>query len=100
MIKHIVMWKLKNQALDKSKMENAKKMKDLLEGLDGQIKGMLTIEVGININDSNAAYDIALYSEFSDMDALNGYQVNPKHLEVGEFISLIRDERIVIDYKV
>ena len=50
MLKHIVVWKLKDFAEGASKDENAHKMKALLEGLKKKIKVIKTLEVGININ--------------------------------------------------
>ena len=38
MIKHIVMWKLKDFAEGGSKLENAKKIKDMLEALKDKIE--------------------------------------------------------------
>ena len=99
MINHIVIWKLKDSALGNSKLENATKMKELLESLKNDIEGILKMEVGINICDSTQSYDIVLNSEFVDQESLDSYQVHPKHMEVGSFISEIRDERIVVDYK-
>ena len=60
MIKHIVMWKLK----DNNKEENAKKIKTMLEGLKSEIKEIEEIEVGININKSDASMDVCLVSVF------------------------------------
>jgi hypothetical protein len=98
MIKHIVMWKLKDFAEGKSKAENAKEVKRLLEGLHGRILGLKAIEVGINIEPSEQAYDVVLYSEFDNMEALNTYQKHPEHLKVGEFVGKVREARTVVDY--
>ncbi|WP_045517636.1 Dabb family protein, partial [Clostridium sporogenes] len=50
MIKHIVMWKLKEFAEGKSKLENANKIKMSLEDLQNKIDALKLIEVGVNIN--------------------------------------------------
>ncbi len=47
MIKHIVLWKLKDNVGGKSKLENALRLKKELESLNGKIPGMLLLEVGI-----------------------------------------------------
>jgi hypothetical protein len=100
MIKHIVMWKLKDSAEGAGKMENARKMKALLEGLKKKIKGVRSIEVGINTNESADAYDVALYSEFASQADLQAYSEHPDHLRVGEFVGKVRLERKVVDYEV
>lgn len=98
MIKHIVMWKLKDFAEGKNKIENAKEIKVMLENLKDKIEEIEFIEVGININPSEQAYDVVLYSEFKDEDALETYQRHPEHVKVGEFIGRVREERAVADY--
>ena len=94
------MWKLKEAAEGASKAENALKVKASLEGLNGKIKGMRTLEVGININDSPAAYDIALYSEFDTVEDLKKYQEHPAHFKAGEIVGKVAFERKVVDYEV
>ena len=100
MLKHIVMWKLKDSAEGADKKENARKMKSKLEGLKRKIKEIRSIEVGININDSSDAYDVVLYSEFNSTEDLDAYQNHPEHLRVGDFIGKVRLERKVVDYEV
>ncbi|MEZ5335158.1 MAG: Dabb family protein [Methanolobus sp.] len=74
MLKHIVMWKLKESAEGNTKDENAKLMKQKLEALKGVVPEIDFIEVGINAVPSPAAYDVVLYSEFKDEDALKTYR--------------------------
>lgn len=61
MIKHIVMWRLKKFAEGKSKLENANIIKINLEDLKHRIDEVKLIEVGVNINNSQQAYDVVLY---------------------------------------
>jgi len=100
MIKHIVMWKLKDFDDEKEKIENARKAKELLEGLKDKIDIIDFIEVGINISKSNSAFDLVLYSGFNDLKTLDEYQNHQEHLKVGDFIASIRKDRVVVDYEV
>jgi len=100
MIKHIVMWKLKDRAEGATKAENALKVKASLEGLNGKIKGLRVLEVGVNINDTPAAYDIVLYSEFTTAEALKKYQNHAAHLKAGEIAGKVAFGRNVVDYEV
>ncbi|MGD0779191.1 MAG: Dabb family protein [Dehalococcoidales bacterium] len=102
MIKHVVMWKLKDFAEGNTKAENAWKMKSLLEGLKDSIKGIRRIEVGLNTNTSNAIdpFDIVLCAEFNNIEDLKVYQNHPEHMKVGDFIGKVRLERKVVDYEV
>lgn len=99
MIKHIVFWKLKDDANGMSKEQNAQSIKQKLEALKGKIEGLLSIEVGFDFLHSTESVDIALYSEFIDKDALQFYQNHPLHKEIMPFIAESRSERRVIDYE-
>jgi quinol monooxygenase YgiN len=95
MVKHIVMWRLRDGA---SKTADAHQIKSLLESLSGKIPGLLKIEVGVNfIEDSNAS-DVVLYSEFVDRAALEAYQGHPLHLAVVPEVKARAVERRSVDY--
>ncbi|MDR3553004.1 MAG: Dabb family protein [Clostridia bacterium] len=98
MVKHIVLWKLKEYAQGADKKANAIKMKKMLESLHGVVPGAYKMEVGINYNPGG--YDIVLYSEFNDHDALESYQIHSEYLRVAEFIQGITSDRAVADYMV
>ena len=102
MIKHIVVWKLKEHAEGKTKYENAIRLKKELESLNGQIPGLIQIEVGININANSGSddSDVILYSKFENMDALQNYYTHPAHVKIVPFAQSIRIDRRVIDYEV
>ncbi|ELC8442410.1 Dabb family protein [Clostridium perfringens] len=100
MIKHIVMWKLQDEAEGNSKAENAKIIKDSLENLKGKIKEIIDLEVGIDVNKSEQAYDVVLYSTFNSLEDLDSYQKNPDHVKVGSFVKKVANSRVVVDYEV
>ena len=103
MIKHIVLWKLKDLAEGCSKQENALRLKQELESLNGKIPGLRLLEVGIHVDDSQASpddVDVILYSEFDDMHALEAYYPHPEHVKIKPFAKAIREERRVINYEV
>ena len=97
MIKHIVMWRLDETAGNKT--GNALKLKQLLEGLNGRIPGLLKLEVGIDSSKESESSDVVLYSEFESNAALQAYQVHPAHNEVVPFVKSVRGERRVVDYE-
>lgn len=99
MVKHIVMWKLKETAHGNDKKTNAQLIKDKLETLNGKIKGMLKLEVGVDVSNSRDSFDVVLYSEFLSQDDLNNYQDHPRHKAVMPFIMEARAERRVVDYE-
>ena len=83
MVKHIILWKLKDELTDTQKAEVKAGIKEGLEGLAGQIPGLIDIKVNINgLPTSNV--DVMLDSSFESFDALKGYSVNPKHVAVAD----------------
>jgi len=100
MIKHIVLWKLKEAANGMNKDENARTIKEKLENLKGKIEGLIEIEVGIDFLHSAESADILLYSTFESKDALANYQQHPLHAAIMPFIAEARSERRVVDYEV
>lgn len=101
MIKHVVMWKLKEIAEGKTKQENAEIMKELLEGLPARISELDKAEVGINVlkGEDTAICDIVLTTECKDQEALKAYAVHPDHQQVVQFIKKVTEERRVVDYE-
>lgn len=99
MIKHIVFFKLTDEAEGNAKAVNAAIIKQQLESLKDKISEIKDIEVGINIpNAPNTDYDIVLYSTFESFDALNRYQEHPEHQKVAAFIGKVRISRAAVDY--
>ncbi len=99
MVKHIVMWKLKAFAEGKNREENILVLKEKLEKLKTVISEIRHLELGVNFNSSDQAYDVVLYSEFKNRKDLELYRNHPAHREVAEFVGKIRSERKVADYE-
>ena len=100
MVKHIVMWNLREEAKGKSKAENLLEMKSRLEALADKIETIRNLEVGLNFNEAQDAYDIVLYTEFEDKAGLDAYQKHPEHIMARDFIRSVRLEKRVVDYEV
>ncbi len=99
MVKHIVMWKLKEEAHGNDKAVNAKLIKEKLEALGGKIDGVLKIEVGIDfLGEGN--FDVVLYSELSKKEDLDVYQNHPLHQAVLPFIREAVMDRKAVDYEI
>jgi len=80
MIKHIVMWQLKDHAEGADKAANAQKMKTLLDACAGIVPGMGVFEVAVAQPGLECTYDVVLYSEFESGAALDAYQNHPQHV--------------------
>ena len=100
MVKHIVMWKLAHEAAGATKNQNALLIKEKLEDLNDKIPGLLSLEVGIDFNQSEQAYDLVLFSVHKDKAALDIYQNHPEHIAVLPFVKERVTARVVVDCEI
>ena len=96
MIKHIVMWKFKEDVAAEDKLE----MKRQLEALQGVVPSLIDIEIGLDVVGKEASKDMVLTTEFNSMDDLAAYAGHPEHVKVVEFVKPLVCERAVVDYEV
>lgn len=83
MIKHIILWQLKDELTAEEKTEVKKGIKEGLEGLAGKIPGLTEIKVQTEgLASSNA--EVMLDSTFVDEAALKGYAAHPEHVAVAD----------------
>lgn len=84
MVKHIILWRLKDELSAEEKAKVKQDIKAGLEGLAGRIPGLLSIEVNVDgrLDSSNA--DVMLDSTFVDEAALKAYAVHPEHVAVAD----------------
>lgn len=95
MIKHVIIWDLKDELSAEQKKEAAAKIKNELEALAG-LKGVLKMKVYIEpVLTSNC--DIMLDSEFENEEAFNFYQDHPDHIAVKDYIASVKKERKCFD---
>ena len=76
MVRHIVMYRLK----DENKEENARQMKEKLEGLNGKIEGLHGLRIDRDCNSHQ--YDVCLTADFDNLAALKSYKNHPLHVGV------------------
>lgn len=100
MVRHIVMWTLKEDAEGNTASENGAKMKEILEALNGRIDGLKYLEVSFDIVAADPECHIVLCSEHDDADALDHYQNHPEHQACVAFVKKVAASRKVLDYRV
>ena len=83
MVKHIIIWTLKEEITGEEKEIVKAGIKEGLEGLAGQIPGLTEIHVVTNALPSSNA-DLMLDSTFESFEALKGYAVHPAHVAVAD----------------
>ena len=94
MIVHIVIFKFKEE----NKIFNIELVVKKLNGLLEKIDGLKSMEVGVDFNQSERAFDLSLYSTFESKEDLKAYAVHPEHLKVVELIKSVTSESKVVDY--
>jgi len=99
MVTHVVCWKVKDGADGLDRDGILEKLKTDLEALPGKIDEILSLTVGINEKESDAASDVVLLSTFADWEALARYQDHPAHREVVGFVKGVVTERRVVDFE-
>lgn len=83
MVKHIILWTLKEMSDEEKKSVKAG-IKEGLEALKGKIPGLVDIKVITDgrLDSSNA--DLMLDSTFENAEALKGYSKHPEHVAVAD----------------
>ena len=94
MIVHIVVFKFK----DENKEANIKKAKVMLDDLEKKIPALVSMEVGVNFDTAERAFDLSVYSKFKTKEDLDTYAVHEEHLKAVEFIKSVVNESKVVDY--
>lgn len=99
MVKHIVLFKLKEDAPLEQKKNVMSAFKQAIEALPAKIPFILKVEVGLNMNPQET-WDIALYSEFKSLDDVKAYAIHPDHVAAAKLIADLKESRSCVDYEV
>lgn len=83
MTKHIILWTLQDSLSAEEKASVKAGIKAGLEGLAGQIPGLVEIHVQTDCLPSSNA-DLMLDSTFTDAAALQAYATHPAHVAVAD----------------
>lgn len=92
MITHIVLFRL----VDKADVAEAA---DRLRSLGGKIPSMRSIEVGVNLVESERAHDVSIMTTFDDLDGLTAYAEHPDHQPVLQWMRAHMSGSAAIDYE-
>lgn len=100
MVKHIILWQLKDELSGEEEIKVKKEMKEALESLVGIIPGLKELKVQTEkLSGSNA--DIMLDSTFESVEALQVYAIHPEHVYVADKnVRPFTKTRMCIDFEV
>ncbi|MBT9873411.1 Dabb family protein [Bacteroides salyersiae] len=99
MVKHIVLFKLKDEVPETDKLVVMNKFKEAIEALPAKISVIRKIEVGLNMNPGES-WHIALYSEFDNLNDVKFYATHPDHVAAGKIIAEAKESRSCVDYEI
>jgi hypothetical protein len=100
MFQHIVLWKFKEYANEKSKEENIQICRENLYALRAKIPQIRHMEVGADQLHTAASYDMILISGFDSQEDYFIYRDHPDHIAAGKYLSSCVTDRVCIDYEV
>ena len=98
MVKHIVLFKLKESLTAEAKSEVANCFKNAIEALPASIPFIRKVFVGVNITAAEA-WDICLESEFDSLDDVKAYAVHPAHVAAAGILKDAKADRACCDYE-
>ena len=100
MVKHVILWKLKEDVTGEAKDKVLREMKENLEALVEKVPGLLSLSIVTKpLASSNA--DVMLDSTLESEDALKGYQSHPDHVAVANtYVRPFTEVRLCMDYEV
>ena len=97
MVRHIILWKLKESFTEEEKAAARAEAKRRLESLNGRIEGLIELKVVTDRLPTSSA-DMMLDSAFTDAGALAAYQTDPLHLEAAGFVRSVVETRLCLDF--
>jgi len=83
MVKHVILWQLKDEYTEEQKAQIKAEIKENLEGLQGRIPGLLEMKIQTEAFKASNA-DFMLDSTFESREALEGYAVHPEHVKIAD----------------
>lgn len=83
MVKHVILWQLKDELTAEEKATIKKEMKESLEALVGKIPGLVEMKIQIEALETSNA-EVMLDSTFEDEASLKTYATHPEHVAVAD----------------
>lgn len=98
MVKHIVLFKLKETLSQEEKAKVMNDFKTAIEALPVKIHFIRKIFVGLNLNPAEQ-WDICLESEFDTLADVQAYAVHPDHVAAAGILKEAKQDRACTDYE-
>lgn len=99
MIRHLVLWKLADDAADDKEVIVAE-FEQRFGALVPVIDGLERLEIRADIGETDGNWDVLLDADYRDTAALDAYQVHPEHVTVAAYVRSVVTARACIDFDV
>jgi hypothetical protein len=96
-IRHIVAFRLTPQDADQ-RSRTVVDIHDRLTALVSVVPGLRSMDVAADLGIVEGHWHLVLVSEHDDIDALEAYQRDPRHVEASAWVGQFVEERAVVDY--
>jgi quinol monooxygenase YgiN len=94
MLTHVVLFKFKPETT----AAQAGQLEAALKGLPQQIDEIREFRVGRDVLHSERSYDLGLVSAFTDLAAMQRYQVHPAHQDVVALVKTLCASVVAVDF--
>lgn len=84
MVKHIILWKLREDLTDAEKQSVKQGIKQGLEALVGKVPGLIDVKVNVDGRLDSSNCDVMLDSTLESVESLKAYAVHPEHVAVAD----------------
>lgn len=99
MVRHVILWKLKESLSEEEKKKIAEGIKENLEALVGKVPGLVSLDIVTQAMASSNA-DVMLDSLLENEEALKDYQKHPEHVKAADtYVRPYTEVRMCIDYE-
>lgn len=98
MVKHIVLFKLKETLSKEEKWDVMNRFKAAIEALPTKIELIRKVFVGLNMNEAET-WDICLESEFDTLNDVKFYAAHPDHVKAASILKDVKQDRACVDYE-
>ena len=98
MVKHLVLFKLKDSLSKEEKCNVMNRFKVAIEALPEKISVIRKVFVGLNMNEAET-WDICLESEFDTLDDVKLYAAHPDHVAAAGILKEAKGDRACVDYE-
>lgn len=100
MIKHVVMWKFKDEGEGRTREENLVFVRDSLYALTKIIPEIKKMEIGFDVSHTDMSADMMLVTEFDSVETMKIYAEHPEHKKVSVYVRRVVESRTVIDVEI